>query len=98
MFAIAGVPDNVTAAALALSISSTGAVSVTTTVLLTAEEIDAATKKQVDYRPPGSETDPGSECQAEGAKAAAGEGSRRPAQGRWARALAQERCDPPAAL
>ncbi len=54
MFAIAGVPDNVTAAALALSISSTGAVSVTTTVLLTAEEIDAATKKQVDYRPPGS--------------------------------------------
>jgi uncharacterized protein with GYD domain len=54
VFAIADVPDNVTAAALALSIASTGAVSVTTTVLLTAEEIDEATKKQVDYRPPGS--------------------------------------------
>lgn len=54
VIAISDVPDNVTAAALALSISSTGAVSVTTTVLLTAEEIDEATKKQVDYRPPGS--------------------------------------------
>ena len=54
VFAIADLPDNVTAAAVALSIAKSGAVSLTTTVLLTAEEIDEATKKQVDYRPPGS--------------------------------------------
>ena len=41
------------AAALVLMVAATGAVKVKTTVLLTAEEIDAATQKVVSYRPPG---------------------------------------------
>ena len=42
---IVDVPDNVTAAAIGLTISSSGAVRMTTTVLLTPEEIDQAAKK-----------------------------------------------------
>lgn len=45
--------DNVTAAALTMTVASTGAATNRTTVLLTAEEIDAAAKKAVSYRPPG---------------------------------------------
>jgi uncharacterized protein with GYD domain len=47
-------PDNVTAAAVALTVNSTGGAAVKTTVLLTPEEVDAAAKQSVDYRPPGS--------------------------------------------
>jgi len=50
---IVDVPDNVTAAALAIGISSTGTVGTRTTVLLTAEEIDEATKKTLSFRPAG---------------------------------------------
>ncbi len=50
---ISDVPDNVTAAALAIGISSTGTVGVKTTVLLTPEEVDAATKKTLSFRPAG---------------------------------------------
>jgi len=50
---IADGPDNVTAAALVLMVNASGAAKVKTTVLLTAEEVDAATKKVVSYRPPG---------------------------------------------
>jgi uncharacterized protein with GYD domain len=50
---IVDVPDNVTAAALAIGISSTGTVGIKTTVLLTAEEIDEATKKTMSFRPAG---------------------------------------------
>jgi uncharacterized protein with GYD domain len=50
---IVDVPDNVTAAALAIGISSTGTVGTRTTVLLTAEEIDQATKKTLSFRPAG---------------------------------------------
>ena len=50
---IADVPDNVTTAALVMMVTSTGAVKVRTTVLLTPEEIDAAAKMAVSYRPPG---------------------------------------------
>jgi len=46
--------DNVAAAALAMGISSSGAVGVKTTVLLTVEEIDQAGKKTLSYRAPGS--------------------------------------------
>jgi hypothetical protein len=46
-------PDNVTVAALSLTINATGAVSVKVTALLTPEEIDAAAKKTLAYRPPG---------------------------------------------
>jgi uncharacterized protein with GYD domain len=50
---IADIPDNVTAAALAIGIGSTGTVSVKTTVLLTPEELDQATKKTVSFRAAG---------------------------------------------
>ena len=52
-FVIVDVPDNVTVAALSLAINATAAVTVKVTVLLTAEEIDAAVKKTIAYRPPG---------------------------------------------
>jgi uncharacterized protein with GYD domain len=52
-FVIADVPDNVTAAALSLAVNVPGTVSTKLTVLLTPEEIDAAAKKSINYRPPG---------------------------------------------
>ena len=52
-FAIADVPDNVSAAAIALAVGASGAVHAKTTVLLTPEEMDQATKKTVSYSPPG---------------------------------------------
>jgi uncharacterized protein with GYD domain len=53
IFAIVDLPDNAAAAALALTVSSGGAFTVATTVLLTPEEIDAAAQAQVQYTPPG---------------------------------------------
>ena len=50
---IVEVPDNVTAAALAIGISSTGTVGTRTTVLLTAEEVDEATRKTLSFRAAG---------------------------------------------
>ena len=50
---ILDLPDNATAAAIALSVKATGAIHTKTTVLLTAEEVDAAAKKHPAYRPPG---------------------------------------------
>jgi hypothetical protein len=40
-------------AALALAISASGAVTIKTTVLMTPEQIDEATKKSPSYRSPG---------------------------------------------
>ena len=51
--AISDVPDNVTAAALAIGISATGTVNVKTVVLMTAEEVDQATKKTLSFRAAG---------------------------------------------
>ena len=53
-FVIADLPDNETAAAMALAVSASGAAGVITKVLLTPEEIDAAAQKTVHYRPPGT--------------------------------------------
>lgn len=56
VYAIVEAPDNVSAAALALAIGATGALAhYKTTVLLTADEVDRATKKSagVGYRAPG---------------------------------------------
>jgi uncharacterized protein with GYD domain len=53
LFVIGDVPDNVSAAALSLIVNAAGAATVKVTVLLTAEEIDAAAKKTATYRPPG---------------------------------------------
>ena len=54
VFAIADLPDEVAATAVALVINSAGAATVKTTVLISPETVDAATKKQVDYRPAGA--------------------------------------------
>jgi uncharacterized protein with GYD domain len=50
---ITDVPDNVTAAALAVGIASTGTVNLKTVVLLTPEEVDQATKKTLSFRAAG---------------------------------------------
>jgi uncharacterized protein with GYD domain len=51
---IVDAPDTVTAVALSLAVNSTGRVAVRTTPLITVEEMDAAAKKSVSYRPPGA--------------------------------------------
>ena len=53
LFMIADLPDNASAAGVALKVAAGGAVTIRTTVLLTAEEVDQAAKKGVSYRPPG---------------------------------------------
>jgi uncharacterized protein with GYD domain len=50
---IADMPDNVSAAAFALLVTVAGGAAVSTTVLLTPEEVDEIAKKTGDYRPPG---------------------------------------------
>ena len=52
-YIIADLPDNASMAAIALTVSASGAVTVKTTVLMTAEEVDEAAKKTPSYRPPG---------------------------------------------
>jgi uncharacterized protein with GYD domain len=52
---ILDLPDNITAAALGLTSSGTGAVRVRTTPLLTVEEVDKALEVKLRYRAPGSE-------------------------------------------
>ena len=53
IFVIVDMPDNASAAALSLVANASGAVTAKTVVLMTPEEVDEATKKTVDYRPPG---------------------------------------------
>ena len=53
VFAVADMPDNAAAAALALTVTAAGGAAVRTVVLLAPEEIDDATKTTVDYVPPG---------------------------------------------
>ncbi|HKC19235.1 MAG TPA: GYD domain-containing protein [Candidatus Dormibacteraeota bacterium] len=53
VYVIYDAPDNITAAALAMGVGSTGLIAVKTTVLLTIDEIDQAAKKTVSYRAPG---------------------------------------------
>ena len=53
-YVIVDVPDNEAAAAVALTVNASSAVTAKTTVLLTPEEVDAAAQRSVDYRPPGS--------------------------------------------
>lgn len=54
VFTIVQFPDNVTAAAVGLAVAASGAASISTTVLLTPEEVDEASKKSVAYRAPGA--------------------------------------------
>jgi uncharacterized protein with GYD domain len=53
VFAIVDLPNHETAAAFSLSVSASGTVKVRTVILMTPEEVDAAAKKTIDYRPPG---------------------------------------------
>ena len=55
LFVIANLPDDTTAAAISLVVSSTGTVTVKTTHLISPETIDAASKIDVGYRPAGAE-------------------------------------------
>jgi uncharacterized protein with GYD domain len=50
---IADMPDNVSSLAFSLAVNASGGINAKTIVLITPEEIDEATKKVVDYRPPG---------------------------------------------
>jgi len=52
-YTVADLPDNEAATAIALAVNASGAITVRTTVLLTPEEVDAAVKRSVDFRPPG---------------------------------------------
>ena len=51
---VADLPDNATAAAIALKVNATGLARCRTTVLMTPEEVDTASKMDVAYKPPGS--------------------------------------------
>ncbi len=51
---IADLPDANSGVALSLTVNATGAVRLSTTPLISPEEIDSATKKTVKYKAPGS--------------------------------------------
>jgi uncharacterized protein with GYD domain len=53
VYVILELPDNATAAALSMAVNAVGAIQTRTVALLTAEEIDTASKQSLDYRPPG---------------------------------------------
>jgi uncharacterized protein with GYD domain len=52
-FSIVDLPDNESAASLALIVNASGGARVKTTVLLTPEQVDEATQRAVTFRPPG---------------------------------------------
>ena len=54
VYAIVDLPDNESAAAVALTAIAAGGVALRTVVLLTPEEVDAAANRSVEYRPPGA--------------------------------------------
>jgi uncharacterized protein with GYD domain len=52
-YVVVDAPDNVSVAAASMTVCASGVVATKTTVLLTAEEMEAATKKSAKYVPPG---------------------------------------------
>ena len=54
LYLIADLPNEAAATALSLNIAAAGALTVQTTVLLTAETIDEAVRRSVQYRLPGA--------------------------------------------
>ena len=54
VYAILDAPDNVSAAAASMAVNASGAISLKTVVLMTAEEMDEASKKGTSYRAPGA--------------------------------------------
>ncbi len=53
VFTILDFPDNVSAAAVSMTVGASGLVSTKTIVLLSPEEVDEAARKSVSYRGPG---------------------------------------------
>ena len=53
-YVILDLPDNESAAAVALTVNAAGGATVRTVALLTPDEVDAAARRSVDYRPPGA--------------------------------------------
>jgi len=53
-FVIADLPDAASGLALSLAVNASGIVRLSTVPLITPEEMDAAAKKSVAYRPPGA--------------------------------------------
>jgi uncharacterized protein with GYD domain len=53
-YVIAELPDTVTATAVSLTVNASGMVALQTVELLSPEQVDEASKKSVDYRPPGA--------------------------------------------
>jgi uncharacterized protein with GYD domain len=49
---ICDIPDAISGLALSLAVNASGAVRISTTPLLSVEDVDAACKKAVSYRPP----------------------------------------------
>jgi uncharacterized protein with GYD domain len=55
IFIVVDMPDNVSTAAVVMTVGASGSLAnARTTVLLTPEEVDAAAQKSVEYSPPGS--------------------------------------------
>ncbi len=54
LFIIVELPDDEAAAAVALTVGSSGAASVSTTKLLTVDQVDEALRRSVEYHPPGT--------------------------------------------
>lgn len=53
VYVLLDMPDNASVAALTLALAASGGTTGRTTVLLTPEEMDQATRKSPAYRPPG---------------------------------------------
>jgi len=53
-FVIVDLPDHVSAAAISLAVTASGAARRKSTALLTPEEVDQAVNKKVQYRPPNA--------------------------------------------
>jgi len=53
VYVVVDMPDTTSALALSLVVNASGAVHIKTIPLITVEEVDAACKKSVDYRPAG---------------------------------------------
>ena len=54
VYAIADMPDNITAAAISIAVTASGTVRATAIVLITPEEMDQVVKKTINYSPPGT--------------------------------------------
>ena len=54
VYVITELPDTVAATAVSLTVNASGVVALQTVELLTPEQVDEASKKSVDYRPPGA--------------------------------------------